>query len=186
MRYAWLLGLGLVLGLGSGCESSEQKCANARAAALNEWDAYLLVLEEARTEAASRQRMAGLKLMGIDARLAPRARALADTRYPQGSEAWLRANTSAHNELCGADPECKAQREQRYQADDAIKDLDERLTLVRAARNAAEGDAEGAKRASAAVILHPEFPQLKQAQALSGVLVERCAGLPADAVSAAR
>lgn len=188
MRDAWFAGLALLLTFGSGCQTAEEKCEQARTAALSEWDGYLQVLEQGRAKAAAAQKAAAIKLVALDSRILPLARQRADARYPRHSGAWLRANTIAYNELCAADAECSEQKHKQFEAGVALADLDERLALARAARDAARGDGEGAAKASAAAILHPEYPQLKQAQARVGELRERCQGLqPAagEALSAA-
>jgi hypothetical protein len=170
------LGLAFV----AGCESAEQKCANARNAALADWSAYVQTLEQARAKALEVQKTAAIKLSeDVDKRLLPVAQHAADRRYPRSSEAWLRASKSAYNDLCAADSECSAQKHQSFEAGVALEELDERLVLARAARDAMPGDTDGASRASAAALLHPEYPQLKQAQARVVELRERCQGLPA-------
>jgi hypothetical protein len=162
-----------------GCESAEHKCATARSAALDEWNGYVQLLETARAKAAAVQRDSGVKLSGpIDKRLLPIAQQRANAKYNPGSEAWLRASQIALNDLCAADHECKTAKDDVAQAKSDIEDLDERLGLARAARDAARGDIANASKAASAAILHPEYPQLKQAQAKVAVLTELCAGLP--------
>ncbi|HMI90665.1 MAG TPA: hypothetical protein VK509_04845 [Polyangiales bacterium] len=170
-----LFGLGLALA--GGCESAEQKCAAARGAALGEWNGYVQALEQARDKALATQKSAAVQLReDVDKRLLPIAQLRADTRYPRSSEAWLRASKSAYNELCTADATCSAQKRDSFEAGVALDDLDERLALARAARDAMRGDSQAASQASAATILHPEYPQLKQAQARVSELRERCPG----------
>jgi hypothetical protein len=169
------LSLGLGLPLAGGCESAEQKCAAARGAALSEWNGYVQVLEQAHAKALASQKNAAQQLReDADKRLMPIAQQRADARYPRSSEAWLRASKSAYNDLCAADASCSAQKRQSFEAGVALGDLDERLVLARAARDAMRGDTQQASQASAAAILHPEYPQLKQAQALVTELRERC------------
>jgi hypothetical protein len=162
-----------------GCETAEHKCATARSAALDEWSNYVRLLETARAKAAQVQRDSGIKLSGpIDKRLLPIAQQRATAKYNAGSEAWLRASQIALNDLCAADSECKTAKENAAQAKSDIDDLDERLGLARAARDAARADVASASKASSAAIIHPEYPQLKQAQAKVAVVAELCAGLP--------
>jgi hypothetical protein len=173
MRKWLVVVLGLLLG--AACESAEAKCLAARGAAVGEWNGYVLALEQARARALEVQKTAALALRDdIDRRLLPVAQQRADARYPRSSEAWLRASKSAYNDLCSADGECSIQKRKNLEAGAEISDLDERLALARFARDAADGDVESAARASAAAILHPEYPQLKQAQARVGALRERC------------
>lgn len=165
--------------LAVGCESAEHKCASARSAALDGWNGYIQSLEAARAKAVEVQRDSGIKLTAmLDKRLLPAAQQRATSRYNPGSEAWLRASQIALNDLCAQDKECKAAKDASAQAVSDIDDLDERLVLVRAARDAARGDSAAASKAASAAILHPEYPQLKQAQARVVELQERCAGLP--------
>jgi hypothetical protein len=165
--------LGLLLG--AACESAEAKCLAARGAAVGEWNNYVLALEQARARALAVQKTAAVKLRDdVDKRLLPIAQQRADGRYPRSSEAWLRASKSAYNDLCAADGECSVQKRNSLEAGVELGDLDERLALARLARDAADDDVEAAARASAAAILHPEYPQLKQAQARIGELRERC------------
>ena len=165
-----------------GCASAEEKCEAARGAALAEWNGYVQALEQERATAVAERKNARLQLTDdVDKRLMPLAQQRADARYPRSSEAWLRANKSAYHDLCTADEVCRTQKERELQAGDTLRDLDERLVLARAARDAARGDVDGASRASAAAILHPEYPQLKQAQARVAELRERCAGIAPSA-----
>jgi hypothetical protein len=171
--------LGLLLG--TACESAEAKCLAERGAAVGEWNGYILALEQARARALEAQTTAAIKLRDdIDKRLLPVAQQRADGRYPRSSEAWLRASKSAYNDLCAADREGSVQKRNSLEAEVELGDVDERLALARLARDAADGDVEAAARASAAAILHPEYPQLKQAQARVSELRERCQQQPAE------
>jgi hypothetical protein len=175
--------------LAGGCESAEEKCGKARGAAAAAWNAYVGQLEQAQAAAKKAQIEANQKLGGeVERRLSPGAQKLADSRYERSDEAWVRAHRAALNEACRQDAECSRLNESNAQAGVTLADLDERLPLARAARDAVVGtgatrsvvDWPAVTKAAADVILHPEYPALKQAQELTRELPERCAGVGAQ------
>jgi hypothetical protein len=172
------LACGLWLGTG-GCQSARQKCDEARTAAQGVWAGYVAALERAHAAALQTRGDSRAKLEGdVERRLAPGAQNSADSRYDRSSSAWLRAYQSAYHDACTADAECAGLTQKNIDAKAAVEDLDERLGLARAARDAAGGDLQRAATAAAAVIVHPEYPQLKQAQLLTRTMQDRCKGLP--------
>jgi hypothetical protein len=171
--------IGLLCGawlcVASGCESAQQKCDKARNAAEAAWSGYVEALERVHKNALATQREAHGKLSGdIEHRLAPAAQKLADARYDRNNSAWLRAYQSSYHDACARDPECSSLTQRKIEAKATIDDLVDRLSLARAAHEAALGEAEKAKAAAAATIVDPKFPQLKQAQQLSAVAYEKC------------
>ncbi len=172
-RVSLLCGLCVLACLG--CESAQHKCDTARAAAEKAWTGYVQALEHAHAAALAAQSAAQAKLSSeVEHRLAPAAQKLADARYDRSSGAWLRAYQSAYHEACERDAECAALNQKNAEAKATIEDLSDRLVLARAARDAATGDSQAARTAAAAVIVHPEYPQLKQAQQLESAAYERC------------
>jgi hypothetical protein len=169
--FACALGVCLVLG----CKSRQQRCDEAREAAIHAWVGYTEALESARQKALTTQRDARAKLSGeIEPRLAPAAQKLADGRYDHSNSAWLRAYQSAYHEACAKDAECARLTHDSAEATTALEDLQERLVLARAAREIATGDPARAQKASQAVIVHPEYPQLKLAQQLTETTYKLC------------
>jgi hypothetical protein len=163
----------------SGCESKAQKCEKARVAAESAWGTYVQALEQARASARSTQADARSKLGGdVEHRLAPGAQKVADGRYPRSSEAWLRAYRTAYEDACAKDDECNGLRQKSADAKILLDDFVDRVPLAQAAQRAASGDVQAAKAAAKAVIVHPEFPQWKQAQALTLASYELCKDLP--------
>lgn len=163
----------------AGCESDEEKCRKARAAATAEWTAYVAALDGARAQAVETQRQAHATLSHeIEQRLSPEAQRIADGRYARSDGAWVRAHTIAMNEACQRDAQCSDLKRRNAEATASIADLDERLPLARAALEAARGPAEAAKRAAEAAIIHPEYPQLKRAQQLTAAAAELCGDRP--------
>jgi hypothetical protein len=160
------------------CEAAEEKCEKARAQAAEAWDGYVAALEQARAQAAKDQSESHVLSSAIEARLSPAAQKIADGRYDRSSGAWARANEFALHDLCSKDNECRAQKERNVRAQAALRDLDERLALARAAAIAARDQSTDADSAAAAVIVHPEYPALKSAQQLGRSASELCAGLP--------
>lgn len=172
----------LALCLLAGCESAVEKCKKARAAAHDGWATYVGALEGVRdattkTQASAHQHMTTV----VEPRLMPEAQKLADTRYDRSAEAWLRASKTAFTDLCGKDPECSALRDQRMQANATLEDVNERLPLAMAARDATRRELDAALSTSKAAIIDPERPALKAAQQLTLALAEQCEGVPLEA-----
>ncbi len=163
----------------AGCDSAEEKCKKAQSAAQRAWQDYVGDLDDARRAAIARQAEAHTRLSGdIERRLGPAAQKAADARYNRStSEAWVRAYESSFNAACTQDPECARLRRDNVEAKAVMEDLDERLGYANAAVQAASGLAQAANAAAKAVILHPENPAVKAAQALSLESYERCNGL---------
>jgi hypothetical protein len=160
----------------AGCQSAEQECHEARTAAEAEWSGYVQALDQVRaTAAATRERNQRRLTLDVRRRLYPQSEKRADAHYNRSDSAWLRAQQKAFQELCNQDRECSGLEHENHEASATIADLDERLPLARAALSALDGDPEQAQRAAKAAIIHPEYPQLKQAQTLSGEARERCA-----------
>jgi len=168
----------LALSATAGCKGATEKCNEARGAARTAWEDYVSALEHTQQQAMRTQSESHAKLSTeIEHRLAPAAQKLADTRYDRNNSAWLRAYQSAYHDACDHDAECKSTTERSAQAKATLYDLQDRIPLARAALAASDGPAEAAKGASAAVIVHPEYPQLKQAQQLSDAAYARCKDL---------
>lgn len=175
LRAAGRLGCALGVCTLCACKSVEQKCDEARAAAQNAWEGYTGALERARNAALGTQREAHAKLSReVEQRLAPAAQKLADGRYDRSNGAWLRAYQSAYHEACVKDGECNKLTHDNAEATAALEDLAERLVLARAAREAGGGEVARAQEASKAVIVHPEYPQLKLAQQLTQTAFDNC------------
>jgi hypothetical protein len=171
--------LGCIAVLLAGCESAAQKCAKARAAATAGWAGYAGKLERTRAGAVAAQKDAQQGLTAdVEPRLAPLAQKAADAKYPRSSEAWLRAYRIAYEDICARDTECDGLKNQVADAKATIEDFADRVPLARAAQRAMSGDLEAAKLASKAVVPHPEFPQLKEAQQLTQQMIERCKDVP--------
>jgi hypothetical protein len=177
-----LAGLAAALCLLVGCESAEEKCAKARNAAHDGWAAYVSALEGVR-EATVKGQADGHKQLTtvVEPRLMPEAQKLADTRYDRSSEAWLRASKTAFTELCSKDAECSTLRDARVQANATLEDVNERLPLAIAARDATRRAVDAAESASKAAIVDPDRPAWKAAQQLTLALREQCEGVPLEA-----
>jgi hypothetical protein len=168
----------------AGCGDAVEKCRGARESAALAWTEYVAALERARGLAQATQVDANDKLSGeVELRLSPVAQKQADARYDRSSEAWSRAHTIALNDACARDAECSALRRRNAEAKNAMADLDERLPAARAAQAAARGPVDEAARTSAAVLGHPEYPQLAKAKELGANAAELCADVPAAAQS---
>jgi len=177
-----LLALAAALYLLAGCESAQEKCAKARSAAHDGWAAYVSALEAVRDATTKTQADVHHKLTTVvEPRLMPEAQKLADSRYDRSTEAWLRASKTAFTELCAKDAECSGLRDQRVQANAALEDVNERLPLAIAARDATRREVSAAESASKAAIIDPERPALKAAQQLTLALAEQCEGVPLEA-----
>jgi len=164
------------------CESAQKKCAKANDSAAGAWAAYVGQLESVRDRAVAVQSASHKRLIDqVDKRLEPQAQTAADARYDRSSEAWLRAYRSSFDALCTKDAECADLKQKQAEAIAVMEDFNERLPLAIAAAKAAHGPPDEAKRTSEAVILHPEYPQVKAAQQLSLDAYERCKDLPATA-----
>jgi hypothetical protein len=171
----------------AGCGDAAEKCRNARESAALAWTEYVAALEHARGLAQATQVEANDKLSGdVELRLSPVAQRQADARYDRSSEAWSRAHTIALNDACARDAECSALKRRNAEAKNAVADLDERLPPARAAQDAARGPAAEAARTSAAVLVHPEYPQLAKAKQLGAAAAELCADVPAAASPSAQ
>lgn len=181
----WIAALVLLLAP-AGCEGRVPKCHKAREAAAAAWGEYVTALEQARELARATEVEANDRLSGdIELRLSPIAQKQADARYDRSSEAWSRAHTVAFNDFCAKDAECSELKRRNAEAKRLVADLDERLPPARAALAAARGPAEQAARASASVIVHPEYPQLAHAKERTAAAVELCADIPASPVEPA-
>lgn len=166
------------------CESAIKKCAKANDAAASAWAAYVGELESVRDRAVSVQGASHKRLIDeVDKRLAPQAQQAADARYDRSSEAWLRAYRSGFDGLCTKDAECAGLKQKQAEASAVIEDFNERLPLATAAATAAHGPAAAARKASEAVLLHPEYPQVKAAQELSLDAYDHCKDLPPAVVN---
>lgn len=160
------------------CESREEKCEEARAAAIAAWDGYVAELVKARAAAAAAQGEIKRKMTAeIEPRLAPGTFKLADSRYPRSSDAWVRAQQFALHDACNKDPECSAEQRKRDEVQLTLTDLDERLVPARAAAEAVRGPITRAVEASAAAFPHPEMPGLKAAQQATRDAAKACEGL---------
>jgi hypothetical protein len=172
------LALAIAVATAIGCESVQQKCDKARAAATAGWTGYVEALQKARAAAVAVQSETHQKLShDVELRLSPAAQKLADGRYDRSSEAWRRAHEAALNDACKHDSECSTLKQRNGDAQRTIADLDERLPLARAARAALELGPQQAKQAAQAAIVHPEFPLLKQAQSATAAVYELCGEL---------
>ncbi len=174
--------LACALWLGSasiGCESAEEKCGKVRDAAASAWNEYVATLEKARARAALGASEAHDKLTReVELRLSPGAQKVADGKYDRSSEAWGRAHAIALNDACAKDSECRTLKRKNADAQASMTDLDERLPLARAAQAAARGAADEAAKAAAATLVHPEYPQLRQARELTAQAVKLCEDVP--------
>lgn len=178
MRAASGLLCAVLLGLVA-CKKPVPSCDEAKTQARAAWGAYTDALEHAKAAWSARQNDAQTRLSGeIDQRLAALARKAADARYDHSSSAWLSAYQSAYHDACTADLDCKRLTQLKLDSKAAIDDLDERLVLARAAFVTADGDPERARQTAEAAIVHPEFPQLKQAQALTHAAYATCKPQP--------
>jgi hypothetical protein len=174
--------LALALCLLAGCQSAAEKCSKARNAANESWAGYVAALEAVRAAAVKTQTDVQQRMTSVvEPRLMPEAQKIADGRYDRSAEAWLRASKTAFTDLCGKDTECNALREQRMQANATLGDMDERLPLAIAARDAQRGAVEAALDASKGTVIDPERPALKAAQQLTLALAEQCEGVPPEA-----
>ena len=177
-----LLLLAAELSMLAGCESAAVKCQKGRDAAHAAWAAYISELEATRDVATKTQVDVHSRLNGVvEPRLMPEAQKAADARYDRSAEAWLRASKTAFTELCGKDTECNTLREQRMQANATLGDMDERLPLAVAARDAQRAAVAAALEASKGAVIDPERPALKAAQQLTLALAEQCEGVPLEA-----
>ena len=174
--------LALALCLLAGCQSAAEKCSKARDAAHAGWAAYVGALEAVRAATVKTQADVHHQMTSVvEPRLMPEAQKIADTRYDRSAEAWLRASKTAFTELCGKDTECNTLREQRMQANATLGDMDERLPLAVAARDAQRAAVAAALEASKGAVIDPERPALKAAQQLTLALAEQCEGVPLEA-----
>jgi hypothetical protein len=161
------------------CTSTEEKCRIAREAAVAEWNGYVTTLESLREQAVAAQSESQSRLThDVEPRLSLAALRVADGKYNRGDGAWFRAHTIALQDGCKADAECSVLKRTNAEAALAQKDLDERLPLARAALTSVTGPPDAAQTAAKAVILHPEYPQLKEAQQRTAEAAERCRDLP--------
>ena len=162
------------------CKSVEEKCGESRAASVAAWTTYVDGLsgeiQAAKDTILNAQRT--LKST-VEPRLNDAANRIADQRYIPGSEGWSRGRAVVFDSLCAKDDECSKLKHAIPDAQNTIKDLEERLPLAVAARQALDGNASGAKAAADAAIIDPERPALKLAQAASAQTQEVCAELPA-------
>lgn len=165
----------------SGCKSAQQKCTEARAATDSAWTGYVGLLEGEQAKAKALILENQRALQTLDARIGELAKTASDKLYAPGSDAWLRGYHVAFNDQCTKDPRCSSLKQGIAEAKAAIEDLEERVTLARAATAAMVGDLAQAKAASAACILDVTRPGLKAAQATMLELEERCADLPPPA-----
>ena len=176
------MALTCALGLGTAsiaCGSAEEKCGKARDAAAVAWNDYVTALEKARARAALGASEAHDKLTRqVELRLSPGAQQVADGKYDRSSEAWGRAHAIALDDACAKDTECRTLKRKNADAQAAMTDLDERLPLARAAQAAARGAADEAAKTAAATLVHPEYPQLRQARELTTQAVELCEDIP--------
>jgi hypothetical protein len=172
LSIAWLLAA-------AACTSARERCELAQSAAVTAFSAYVgdLDAERARTLekiSQSKQQLA----QEIEPRIAKGARAHADRLYQVGSDGWLRGYHVAQNDLCMKDKECGQQKHGLAQAQALLTDLDERLVLARAAAAAVEQDLGAARERASAVLLDPDRPSLKAAQAAVPEAYERCKDVP--------
>jgi hypothetical protein len=166
------------------CKSAEEKCAEARAAATTAWSAYIDPLETEHAAAHVTIKSAHTTLKAsVEPRLGEAANTIADQRYIPGTEGWSRGRAVVFDDLCRKDSECAKLKHGIHDAENTIKDHDERLGPARAARKALAGSASGAKAAADAAIIDPERPALKLAQAASAEAELACEGVvtPAQA-----
>lgn len=166
-----------VLALGA-CKSDHEKCVEARAAATAAWNAYIEPLEAQHRAATETIKNAHSTLKGrVEPRIADEANKIADQRYIPGTEGWSRGREVVLDGLCRKDTECSTLKHDIADAENKVKDAAERLGPARAARNALEGKASGAKAAADAAIIDPERPALKVAQAASAEAQASCEGV---------
>ena len=162
------------------CKSAEVKCGEARTAATTAWSAYIDPLEAEHAAANVVIKSAHSTLRGgVEPRLSEAANKIADQRYIPGTEGWSRGRAVVFDELCRKDSECAKLKHDIHDAENTVKDHDERLGPARAARKALEGNASGAKAAADAAIIDPERPTLKLAQAASAEAQAACEGVSA-------
>lgn len=117
----------------------------------------------------------------VEPRIGEAANTLADQRYIPGSEGWSRGRGVVFNQLCAQDGECSKLKHDIADAQNRIKDIDERLAPALAAQKALEGNASDAKAAADDAIVDPNRPALKLAQAASAQAEAACEGVPATA-----
>jgi hypothetical protein len=162
------------------CKSDQEKCAEARAAATSAWSAYIDPLEAEHKAANETIKTAHSTLKGsVEPRLSEAATKLADQRYIPGTEGWSRGRAVVLDELCRKDAECAKLKHDVHDAENKLKDAEERLGPARAARKALDGNASGAKAAADAAIIDPDRPALKLAQAASAEAQLECEGVSA-------
>jgi hypothetical protein len=167
--------LALLLPLAS-CKSAGEKCEEARAAAATAWTAYIDELSTKVAVAKETIKTGHSTLKGsVEPRMSEEATKLANQRYIPSTEGWSRGRGVILLELCEKDAECKKLKHDIADAENTVRDLEERIGPASAARAALEGRAAGAKSAAAQAIIDPERAGLKAAQAASTVTEEACA-----------
>lgn len=164
----------------AGCKSDEARCAEARASATTAWAAYIEPLS-AEHKAASETIQAAHRALKstVEPRIGDAANRLADQRYIPGTEGWSRGRAVVFDQLCGQDSECAKLKHDIADAQNRLKDLDERLPPAIAAHRALDGKASGAKAAADSAIIDPDRPALKLAQAASAQAQAACEGVAA-------
>lgn len=165
------------------CKSDQVKCGEARAAATTAWSAYIDPLEAEHKAAKETMKSAHSTLKGsVEPRMSEAATKLANQRYIPGTEGWSRGRAVVFDDMCRKDAECAKLKHDIHDAENKLKDAEERLGPARAARKALDGNAHGAKAAADAAIIDPERPALKLAQAASAeaqLACERVSATPA-------
>jgi hypothetical protein len=158
------------------CTSPAEKCEGARTAAAAAWSAYVDELSGKLATAKDTVKSGHSALKGsIEPRLSEEATKVANQRYIPGTEGWSRGQGVVMLELCEKDAECKKVKHDIADAQNAIRDLEERLPPAQAARDALEGKAAGAEAAADQAIVDPDRAGLKVAQAASAAVQEACA-----------
>jgi hypothetical protein len=162
------------------CKSDQEECAEARATAATAWSAYIDPLEAEHKAASDTIKSAHSTLKGsVEPRMSDAATKLADQRYIPGTEGWSRGRAVIIDDMCRKDAECAKLKHDIHDAENKIKDAEERLGPARAARKALDGNASGAKAAADGAIIDPERPALKLAQAASAEAQLACEGVAA-------
>jgi hypothetical protein len=164
----------------SSCKSAEEACGEARSAATTAWTGYIDPLSREHKAASETIQEAHRTLKSaVEPRIGEAANQLADQRYIAGSGGWSRGRAVLFDQLCTQDSECSKLKHDIVDAQNRLKDLDERLAPALAARNALEGNAGDAKAAADNAIIDSERPALKLAQAASAEAETACEGVAA-------
>lgn len=168
----------LWLSTGTGCASTEEKCAEAKDVALSDWLKYGADLERDKADADKTITDIG-KLMRkvIEPRLSKAAGEGASERHDKTTGAWHRAFSALYQAACTDDEECVAERLKKRRAEEELTDIDDFLTKLGLVKEALASSAEAARGVAETIENDFVRTSLKTAKKSTAEAVTACQNL---------